>query len=132
MLAVAAEQLVGAHAGQDHLDAALASGLAHEQRVDRGGIADRLVEHVDHAGQQVDDIRRDLDLVQLDAELRRDLPRIDGVVGHGLQPLVFRPEGDGVGVDSLARLVRQHGDDARVQAAGQESSTPARPTRGAP
>ena len=121
MLAVAAEQLVGAHAGQDHLDAALAGGLAHEQRVDRGRVAYRLVEHVDHARQQADDVRRDLDLVQVDAEPRRDLPRVDGVVGHGLQPLVFGPEGDGVGVDPLACLVRQHGDDARVQAAGQEA-----------
>ena len=103
MLAVAAEQLVGAHAGQDHLDAALARGLAHEQRIDRGGIADRLVEHVDHAGQQADDVRRDLDLVQVDAELRRDLPRVDGIVGHGLQPLVLGPEGDGVGVDRPGR-----------------------------
>ena len=99
MLAVAAEQLVGAHPGEDHLDAALARRLAHEQRVDRGRIAYRLVEHVDHAGQQVDDVGRDLDLVQFDAELRRDLPRVDGIVGHGLQPLVLGPEGDRVGVD---------------------------------
>ena len=102
MLAVAAEQLVGAHPGQDHLDAALARRLAHEQRVDRGRIADRLVEHVDHAGQQVNDVGRDLDLVQVDAEARRDLPCVDGVVGHGLQPLVLGAEGDRVGVDPAA------------------------------
>jgi hypothetical protein len=59
--------------------------------------------------------------VQLHAELRRDLAGVDRVVGHGLQPLVLGPEGDRVGVDLLSGPVRQHGDDARVQAAGQEA-----------
>ena len=69
MLAVAAEELVGAHPRQQHLDAGGAGGLAHEQRVDRGGVPDRLVEDVDHPRQQVDDVRGDLDLVQPDAEV---------------------------------------------------------------
>ena len=59
--------------------------------------------------------------MQLHAELRRDLAGVDRVVGHGLQPLVLGPEGDRVGVDLLGGAVRQHGDDARVQAAGQEA-----------
>ena len=73
MLAVAAEQLVRSHPRQHDLDAALARRLAHEQRVDRRGVADRLVEDVDHPGQQIDDVRRDLDLVQVYAELRATL-----------------------------------------------------------
>ena len=56
MLAVPAEQLVGTHPGQDDLYATLARRLAHEQCVDRGRITDRLIEHVDDAGQQVDDV----------------------------------------------------------------------------
>jgi hypothetical protein len=59
----------------------------------------RLVEGVHHAGQQAD-IRRDLDHVQVDAELAGDLPGADRVVEHGLESLVFGPEGDGVGVDA--------------------------------
>ena len=121
VLAVAAEQLVRAHPGQDHLHPALAGRLAHQQRVDGGRVADRLVQRVHHARQQVDDVRRDLDLVQLDAELRRDLAGVDRVVRHGLQPLVLGPEGDRVGVDLLGGAVREHGDDAGVQAAGQEA-----------
>ena len=94
---------------------------AHQQRVDGGRVADRLVQGVHHAGQQVDDVRRDLDLVQLDAVPRRDLTGVDGIVGHGLQPLVLGPERDRVGVDLLGGPVGQHGDDAGVQAAGQEA-----------
>ena len=57
----------------------------------------------------------------VDAVLRRDLARVDGVVRHGLQPLVLGPEGDRVGVDLLGGAVGQHGDDAGIQAAGQEA-----------
>ena len=56
MLAVAAEQFVGAHAGQDDFYAALTGGVAHEQCVDGGRVADRLVEHIDDARQQVHDV----------------------------------------------------------------------------
>ena len=121
VLAVAAEQFVGAHPREDHLDAALARRLAHEQRVDRGRIADRLVEHVDDAGQQANDVGRDLDLVQFYAVPGRDLPRVDGVVRHGLQPLVLGAERDRVRVDAGIGPVRQDGDDAGVEAAGQEA-----------
>ena len=89
MLAVAAEQLVRAHAGQQHLDAGVAGGLAHEHGVDRGRVTDRLVEDVDHPGQHVDDVRADLDLVQPDAQVRGHLPGVDGVVGHRLETLVL-------------------------------------------
>src|SRR6266852_5407686 len=74
VLAIAAEQLVGAHPGQHDLHAALAGGLTHEQRVDSGRITDRLVEHVDDPGQHVHDVRRDLNLVQRDAVALRYLP----------------------------------------------------------
>ena len=53
--------------------------------------------------------------------LRGDLARVDGVVRHRLELLVLGPEGDRVGVDRWRPLVRQHGDDAGVQAAGQEA-----------
>ena len=121
MLAVPAEELVRAHAGQDHLDPARPGRLAHQQRVDGGRVADRLVQRVHHARQQVDDVGRDLDLVQLHPEPRRDLAGVDRVVRHGLQPLVLGPEGDRVGVDLLGGAVREHGDDAGIQAAGQEA-----------
>ena len=98
LLAVAAEQLVGTHPRQEHLDAALAGRLAHQQRVDGRGVADRLVEDVDHARQQVNDVRGELDLVQVDAELPGDLAGVDGIVRHRLQLLVLGPEGDRVGV----------------------------------
>ena len=97
------------------------AAFAHQQRVDGGRVADRLVQRVHHARQQVDDVRRDLDLVQLHPELRRDLAGVDRVVRHGLQPLVLGPEGDRVGVDLLGGPVREHGDNAGVQAAGQEA-----------
>ena len=121
MLAVPAEQLVRAHAGQDHLDPARPRRLAHQQRVDGGRVADRLVQRVHHARQQVDDVGRDLDLVQLHSELRRDLAGVKRVVRHGLQPLILWPEGDRVGVDLLDGAVREHCDDAGIQAAGQEA-----------
>ena len=57
-------------------------------------------------GSRLDDVRRDLDLVQVDAELAGDLPGVDGVVGHRLEPLVLGAEGDGVGVDARVGLVR--------------------------
>ena len=59
--------------------------------------------------------------MQLDAIVRRDLPGVGGVVGHGLQPLVLAAESDGVGVDPRVIPVGQHGDDAGVQAAAQEA-----------
>ena len=73
MLAVAAEQLVGAHPREQHLDPGLPGGLADQIGVDRGRVADGLVEEVDHPRQQVEHVGRDLDLVELDAELGRDL-----------------------------------------------------------
>ena len=121
MLAVAAEELVSAHPGQDDLDPALPCRLAHQQRVDRGRIADRLVEHVHDSRQHADDVRGDLDLVQVDAVPRRDLAGVDRVVRHCLQPLVLGPEGDGVRVDVRVRPVRQDRHDAGIQAAGQEA-----------
>ena len=81
MLAIPAEELVGTHAGEDYLDAALACGLAHGQGVDRGRVPYRLVEHVHHAWKEIDDVRRDLYLVQVDSELRRDLPGITASSG---------------------------------------------------
>ena len=99
MLAITAEQLVGAHPGQDDLHAACPGCLAHEQRVDRRRVADGLVEDVDHARQQIDDVRRDLDLVEIDAVAGRHLPGIDGVVRRRLQPLILRSERDRVGID---------------------------------
>ena len=112
MLAVATEELIGAHAGKDHLDAARTRGLAHQQGVDGGRIAYRLVERVHHARQEADDVRRDLDLMQVDAEARRDLACVDGIIRHRLEPLVFGPEGDGVGINLLGGPVGQDGDDA--------------------
>ena len=112
VLAVAAEQFVGAHPREDHLNATLARRLAHEQRVDRGRITDRLVEHVDDARQEVDDIGRDFDLVQFYAVPGRDLPRVDGVVGHGLQPLVLGAERDRIRLNAGIGPVGQDGDDA--------------------
>ena len=121
VLAVAAEQLVGAHPGQDHLDPALARRLAHQHGVDRRRVADRLVEDVHHARQQVHDVRGDLDLVQVDAEPLGDLARVDRVVRHRLELLVLRPEGDRVRVDRAGVLVGEDRDDAGVEAAGQEA-----------
>ena len=63
----------------------------------------------------------DLDLVQVDAVTLRDLAGVDGVVRHGFEPMVLRPERDGVGVDLGIGLLRQHGDDARVETAGEEA-----------
>ena len=120
VLAVAAEQLVGAHPGEQHLDPGGTSGVAHEQRVDRRRVTDRLVEDVDHPRQQVHDVGRDLDLVQRDAEVRGHLPRVVRVVGHRLEPLVLAPEGDRVGLEGRVLVRRQRGDDARVQPATEE------------
>ena len=89
MLAVAAEQLVGAHAGQEDLDPDLPRRLADEIRVDRGGVADRLIEHRHDARQHVRHVRRDFDLVQLDPVGVGDLARIEEVVGHRLELAVF-------------------------------------------
>ncbi len=100
MLAVAPEQLVRTHPGQDHLDASRARCLAYEQRVDRRRLADRFIEHVDDARQEADDFGRDLDLMQADAEVVRHLPRVDRVVRHGLEPLVLAAESDRIGVDT--------------------------------
>ena len=95
--------------------------LAHEQRVDRGRITDRLIEDVDDPRQHADDVRRDLDLVQRDPVAGRDLPGVHGVVRHGFQPLILAAERDGVRVDPGVVPVRQHGDDARVQAAAEKA-----------
>ena len=70
-----------------------------EQGVDRGGVADRLVEDVDDPRQQVDDVGLDLDLVQPDAEVGGHLPGVVRVVGHRLEPLVLGAEGDRVRLD---------------------------------
>ena len=72
-------------------------------------------------GSRPDDVGRDLDLVQFYAVPGRDLPRVDGVVRHGFQPLVLGAERDRVGVDAGVGPVSQDGDDARVEAAGQEA-----------
>ena len=121
MLAVPAEQLVGTHPGQDHLDVSCPGRLAHEQRVDRGRIADRLIEDVNDPRQHANDVRRDLDLVQRDPVAGRDLPGVHGVVWHGFQPLILRAERDGVRVDPGVVPMGQHGDDARVQAAAEKT-----------
>ena len=59
--------------------------------------------------------------MEFDTELLRDLPGVDRVVRHRLEALVLGPEGDRVGVYLLCGLVGQDGDDARIQAAGQEA-----------
>ena len=120
MLAVAAEQLVGAHSGQQNLDAGVAGGLAHQHGVDRGRIADRLVEHIDDPREQVHDVGADLDLVQPDAQVRGHLAGIDRVVGHRLETLILRTERDGVGLDGGVAARGHRRDEARVQPAAQE------------
>src|SRR5260370_1013233 len=79
VLAVAAEQLVGAHPGEDHLDTAVPGRLAHQQRVDGRGISDRLVNDIDYPGKKADDVRRHLDFMQADAEVGRYRPRLNDV-----------------------------------------------------
>ncbi len=120
MLAVAAEELVCAHAGQQHLHAGGPGALAHQQGVDGGGISDRLVEDVDDPGKQGDDVGADLDLVQADAQVLRHQPGVPGVVGHRLQALVLAAERDRVGLDVRVVVVRDRRHQARVEAATEE------------
>ena len=56
------------------------------------------------ARQQADNVWRDLDLVQPDAEARGNLPGEDGIVRHGLKALVLWAEGDRVSVDRRVAL----------------------------
>jgi hypothetical protein len=112
VFAVTTEQLVGAHAGQQDLDACFASGLAHEHGIDCGRVADRLVKDIYHTGKHVDHVRADLDLVQLDPQVCRHLACVDGVVRHGLEPLVLRPERDGVSLDGGVPVRGHRGDQA--------------------
>ena len=72
-------------------------------------------------GSRPDHIGLNLNLVQVDAVALRDLSGVDGVIRHGFEPIVLRPECDGVGVDLRVGLLRQHGHDARVEATGEEA-----------
>ena len=72
-------------------------------------------------GRSPNDVGRDLDLVQFNAVPGGDLPRINGVVRHGFQPLVLGAERDRVRIDPWIGPVRQDGNDAGVEAAGQEA-----------
>jgi hypothetical protein len=65
--AVTAEQLIGAHTGEQHLDAGFPGGLAHQHGVDCCGVANRLIKNINDPREHVDDIRVDLDLMQLNA-----------------------------------------------------------------
>ena len=105
---------------------------AHEHGVDRGRVADRLVEDVDHPRQHVDDVRADLDLVQRDAEVRGHHAGVARVVRHGLEALVLGPERDRVGLDRGVAAAGDRGDEAGVQAAAEERRHRARRPRGAP
>ncbi len=120
MLAIAGEELVGAHARQQDLHTRVPRRLAHEQRVDRAGVPDRFVEDPHQPGQHVDHVGGDLDLVQLDVVHVRHDPCELGVVGHRLETPVLRPEGDRVGLEVGNLASRQHGDDARIEATGQK------------
>src|SRR5258706_73502 len=119
--AITTEQLVGTHAGENDLHAPLMRGLAHQQGVDGGWISDWLIEHVNDPREQVNSLRTDLDLVQPNPELRSDLSRVHRVVRHRLEPLILLPKGDRVRIDRRVRLVREHGNDARVEPARQEA-----------
>ena len=90
------------------------------QGVDRGGVPDGLVEHVDHPREQVDDVGSDLDLVQADVELARDPTCVVRVVGHCLELLVLTSEPDRVCVDARIVAFGEHGHDARVEAPAEE------------
>ena len=71
---VAAEQLVAAHAGEDHGDVA-ARELRHEIRGDEGGVEDRLVEVPRNLLQHSHCIRRNHILVVFGAEVFGDAAR---------------------------------------------------------
>ena len=119
MLAVAAEEFVSSHAGEHHLDTCVTRGLADQQGVDSGWVADGLVEQVDDARQQFGDLGRDLDLVQRNSVARRNFARVDRVLGHRFAALVLWPECDRVSVDRLVVPLGQHAHDARVEPARQ-------------
>ncbi len=120
VLAIATEQLVGAHSGQQNLDAGFPGGLAHEHGVDRGRIADGLVQDIHDAREHVHDVGADLDLMQPDAQVCGHLAGIDRVIRHRLETLIFRTERDGVGLDSRVAARGHRRDEARVQPATQK------------
>ena len=120
VLAVAAEQLVGAHARQQHLYPGLPGGSADEVGVDGGRVADRLVQRMHHAREQVGHVGGDLDLVQPDAVPSGQLAGVGQVVRHCLQAPVLGPERDRVAVDVAVVAGGQDGEQAGVQPAGQE------------
>ena len=120
MLAVAAEQLVRTHSRQQNLDARFAGGLAHENGVDRGWVADGLVEHIDDPRKHVHDVRADLDLVQPDPQVRCHLAGIDGVVRHRLETLILGPESDGVGLDRGVAARGHRRDETGVQTSAEK------------
>jgi hypothetical protein len=120
VLAVAPEELVGAGAREQHLDPCLPGGLADQERVDRGRVADRLVEGGHHPRQHVGDVGLQLDLVQAQPQLVGEAAGVVRVVGHRLQAAVGLPEGDRPRLDGRILAVRQGGDDARVEPPGEQ------------
>ena len=104
---VAGEQLVRAHARQQHLDAKIARSLADEIGVDRRAVADRLVERAHHLRQHFREIRTDDDLVQIDAGCLRERSRVAEVVWHRLEFLILGPERDREAIEPINLLARR-------------------------
>ena len=114
VLSVPPEELVCTHARQQHLHTCVACCLAHQQGVDGGRITDRLVQDVHDSGQKIHNLRCNLDFVQPDAELGRDLARVQSVVRHRFEELVLRPEANGVRVDIGVVTLGQDRHDAGI------------------
>ena len=117
---VAAEKLVAAHAGEDHLHVA-ARELRHQIGGDEGRVGQRLVQVPHQPRQQAHDIGLDDDLVVLGAEQPRHLARVGQLVVQLLCGATL--EADGIGLDRPRRMARHRRHHrARVDAAGQEGT----------
>ena len=74
-----------------------------------------------HARQHVCHIRCDFDFVQFDVVGLGDLARVEEVVGHGLQLLVFLAERDRIAFNLMALAGRDRGDQTGIEPAAEKS-----------
>ena len=96
---IAGEDLVGAHAAEDHREL-LARGGADQVGRDRRGIGDRLVHVPDELGQEIDDLRREHALAMVEPQLSAEAARVAEIVGDDLVREVLLAEADRVGRDA--------------------------------
>ena len=111
---VAPEELIATLAGEHDLDG-VRGQLRDQVCGERRGVAERLIERLNQAGQQVDRVGAQDQLVMVGAVALRDQPGVVELVEGALL------EADGEGAHPVAALPRRHrGERRRVDAAGEK------------